>query len=95
MECAIPKGLRFNSIWSVGNASQIGIEAVLEYIDKHYNPEEDSKIDDRHGTGVITSRVDVQREAVMISEDTNILELFLKESQKRKIDFSILISSVN
>lgn len=44
MECAIPKGLRFNSIWSVGNASQIGIEAVLEYMDEHYNPEEDSKI---------------------------------------------------
>ncbi len=44
MECAIPKGLRFNSIWSVGNASQIGIEYVLEYMDEHFNPEEDSKI---------------------------------------------------
>ena len=44
MECAIPKGLRFNSIWSVGNASQIGIEAVLEYMDEHFNPEKDSKI---------------------------------------------------
>lgn len=66
----------------------------LEIIKVAYNYEESGKqvlalvpqVDDRHGTGVITSRVGVQREAVMISEDTNILELFLKESQKRKID---------
>lgn len=44
MECGIPKGLRFNSIWSVGNASQIGVEDVLEYMDINFNPETDSKI---------------------------------------------------
>ncbi len=44
IETAIPKGLRFNSIWSVGNAHQIGVEDVLEYMNKNFNPETDSKI---------------------------------------------------
>lgn len=38
MESAVGKGLRFNSVWSVGNAPQIGIEDVLEYMDHHYEP---------------------------------------------------------
>lgn len=38
MESAVEKGLRFNSVWSVGNAPQIGIEDVLEYMDRHYEP---------------------------------------------------------
>lgn len=44
IECSIPKGLRFHSIWSVGNASQIGIEDVLQYMDEHFDPNNDSKI---------------------------------------------------
>ena len=44
LESAITKGLRFNSVWSVGNGHQIGIETVLEYMDEHFNPERDSLV---------------------------------------------------
>jgi len=44
MESAINMGLRFNSVWSVGNAAQITVEDILEYMDIHFNPETDSKI---------------------------------------------------
>ena len=44
MESAVTKGLQFNSVWSVGNAKQIGVEEVLEYMDTNFNPETDSKI---------------------------------------------------
>ncbi|MDR2119644.1 MAG: acetate--CoA ligase family protein [Tannerella sp.] len=44
MESSIRRGLRFNSVWSVGNAGQISVEDVLEYMDLHFNPETDSKI---------------------------------------------------
>lgn len=44
MESAIKMGLRFNSVWSIGNAAQIAVEDVLEYMDTNFNPETDSKI---------------------------------------------------
>lgn len=37
LESAISKGLRFNSVWSVGNAKQIGVEDVLQYMDEHFD----------------------------------------------------------
>jgi acetyltransferase len=44
MESSIRMGLRFNSVWSIGNGSQIAVEDVLEYMDINFNPETDSKI---------------------------------------------------
>ena len=44
LESAVNKGLKFNSVWSVGNAKQIGVEDVLEYMDNEFNAETDSKI---------------------------------------------------
>ncbi len=44
LESAVTKGLQFNSVWSVGNAKQIGVEDVLQYMDENFNPETDSKI---------------------------------------------------
>ena len=44
LESAVTKGLPFNSVWSVGNGKQIGIETVLEYMDVHFDPERDSLI---------------------------------------------------
>ena len=44
LESAGPKGLPCNSVWSVGNGKQIGIETVLEYMDEHFDPERDSLI---------------------------------------------------
>lgn len=44
LESAVTKGLQFNSVWSVGNAKQIGVEDVLQHMDETYNPEVDSSI---------------------------------------------------
>ena len=44
LESAVIKGLQFNSVWSIGNGKQIGIEDVLEYMDTHFNPETDSLV---------------------------------------------------
>ena len=44
LESAVTKGLQFNSVWSIGNGHQIGIETVLEYMDEHFDPERDSRV---------------------------------------------------
>ena len=44
LESAVTKGLPFNSVWSIGNGKQIGIETVLEYMDEHFDPERDSMV---------------------------------------------------
>ena len=44
LESAVIKGLQFNSVWSIGNGKQIGIEDVLEYMDTHFNPDTDSLV---------------------------------------------------
>ena len=44
LESAVTKGLQFNSVWSVGNGHQIGVESVLEYMDEHFDPEHDSLV---------------------------------------------------
>jgi acetate---CoA ligase (ADP-forming) len=37
-ESAMPKGLNFSSVFSVGNSAQTGVEEVLEYWDDTYDP---------------------------------------------------------
>ena len=44
LESAVTKGLPFNSVWSIGNGKQIGIEDVLQYMDEHFDAEHDSKV---------------------------------------------------
>ncbi|UKK51555.1 acetate--CoA ligase family protein [Prevotella sp. E13-17] len=44
LESAVSKGLQFNSVWSIGNGKQIGIESVLEYMDEHFDAERDSLV---------------------------------------------------
>ncbi len=44
MESALPKGLTFNSVWSVGNSAQIGVEDVLQYLDESFDPETSSRV---------------------------------------------------
>ena len=66
----------------------------IELIKVAYNYEERGKqvltlipsVDDRYGVGVITSRIGIQREALVVNEATNILELYIRENEKRKID---------
>ena len=66
----------------------------IELIKVAYNYEEKNKrvlcltpkVDTRYGEGVIASRVGLQRAAIAVKDDTNILEIFIRENQKRKID---------
>lgn len=44
IESALTKGLRFSSVWSVGNSKQTGVEDVIEYMDRNFDPILDSKI---------------------------------------------------
>lgn len=44
LESAVIKGLQFNSVWSIGNGKQIGIEDALQYMDEHFNPDTDSHV---------------------------------------------------
>jgi len=66
----------------------------IEIIKVAYNYEERDKrvltlmpgVDNRYGIGLVTSRLGIQREAMVVNDDTNILELFLKEDAIEKID---------
>ena len=44
LESAVIKGLQFNSVWSIGNGKQIGIEDVLQYMDETFDAERDSHV---------------------------------------------------
>ena len=44
IESAMPKGLNFSSVFSVGNSAQTGVEEILEYWDSIYDPEISSSI---------------------------------------------------
>ena len=44
LESAVMKGLQFNSVWSIANGKQIGIEDVLQYMDENFNPDTDPTI---------------------------------------------------
>lgn len=44
IESSIRVGLKFNSVWAVGNAAQIGVEDVLEYLDRNFDPKNSSRI---------------------------------------------------
>src|SRR5450759_1772244 len=43
-ESAMPKGLNFSSVFSVGNSAQTGVEEVLEFWDNTYEPDISSPI---------------------------------------------------
>ncbi|MBT5425052.1 MAG: CoA-binding protein, partial [Bacteroidetes bacterium] len=44
IETAIPNGLVFNSVYSVGNSAQLGVEDFLEYLDESFDPDNSSKV---------------------------------------------------
>lgn len=44
IESALPKGLSFSSVYSVGNSAHVGIEEVLEYWDNTFDPSVSSPI---------------------------------------------------
>jgi acetate---CoA ligase (ADP-forming) len=44
MESGLPKGLKFSSVFSVGNSAQTGVEDILKYLDETYNPKTSSRV---------------------------------------------------
>ena len=66
----------------------------IELIKVAYNYEERGKhvltlipsVDDRYGVGLITSRIGLQREADIVNEDTNILDLFIQKNTDHPVD---------
>ena len=44
MESAIPNGLTFSSVYSVGNSAQTGVEEVLQYLDETYKSGESPQV---------------------------------------------------
>ena len=44
LETAIPRGMRFASLYSVGNSAQIGVEEVLEYWDNNFDAKISPKV---------------------------------------------------
>jgi acetyltransferase len=44
METSIPKGLKFSSVYSVGNSAQLGVEDVLKYLDETFDPTKSSQV---------------------------------------------------
>lgn len=44
MESAIPDGISFSTVWSVGNSAQTGVEEVLQHLDETYVEGESSPV---------------------------------------------------
>jgi len=44
IEAGMAKGLKFNSVYSVGNSAQTGVEEVLEYLDNSFDSQKSSRI---------------------------------------------------
>jgi len=44
LESGITKGLRFSSVFSVGNSAQVGVEEVLAYLDENFDPAKSSRV---------------------------------------------------
>ena len=70
----------------------------IEVIKVAHNYEERGKrvlalvpgVDDRYGQGKITSRIGLSRDATIVNEDTNILEIFMRENSIQPIDCVVL-----
>ena len=66
----------------------------IELIKVAYNYEERGKrvlvlvpgVDDRYGKGVVSSRIGVSREAIIVNDETNLLKLFMEENAEEDID---------
>ena len=44
MDAGMQKGVKFSSVFSVGNSAQLGVEEVMEYWDESFDPETSSRI---------------------------------------------------
>ncbi|MCT4606818.1 MAG: thymidine kinase [Marinisporobacter sp.] len=70
----------------------------IEVIKVAYNYEERGKralvltsaLDNRYAIGKVTSRIGLEKEAIIIDDETNVLSIFLQENIKKKIDCVIV-----
>ncbi|MCT4617924.1 MAG: thymidine kinase [Marinisporobacter sp.] len=70
----------------------------IEVIKVSYNYEERGKralvltsaLDNRYAIGKVTSRIGLEKEAIIIDDETNVLSIFLQENSKKKIDCVIV-----
>ncbi|MDR0545144.1 MAG: acetate--CoA ligase family protein [Odoribacteraceae bacterium] len=44
MDAGMQKGIKFNSMFSVGNSARVGVEEVLEYMDNSFDPERSARV---------------------------------------------------
>lgn len=44
MESGVPKGLKFASVYSVGNSAQMGVEEIIKYLDESFDPQTSSRV---------------------------------------------------
>lgn len=44
MDAGMQKGVKFSSVFSVGNSAQLGVEEVLEYLDESFDSEKSSRV---------------------------------------------------
>lgn len=44
MDSGMQKGVKFSSVFSVGNSAQMGVEEVLEYLDESFDPKTSSRV---------------------------------------------------
>lgn len=44
MDSGMQKGIKFNSMYSVGNSAQLGVEEILEYMDESFDPKTSSRV---------------------------------------------------
>lgn len=44
MESGVPKGLKFSSVYSVGNSAQMGVEEIVQYLDESFDANTSSKV---------------------------------------------------
>ena len=44
MDAGLRKGVKFSSVFSVGNSAQMGVEEILEYLDESFCPETSSRV---------------------------------------------------
>lgn len=44
MDSGMQKGVKFSSVFSVGNSAQMGVEEILEYLDESFDPKTSSRV---------------------------------------------------
>lgn len=75
IEAAFKLGVRFHSVWSVGNATQNGVEEILEYWDTSFCPTESSRIKLLYIENIRQPRKFLQHTSSLIAKGCHIVAL--------------------